>query len=365
MTKIVIDARELRGTGFGTYLQNLLDNLQKLDTQHTYAVLLQPKDIDSWQPTNRRFTKIACPYKEFTFSEQVDMLRLVKRLKPDLVHFTVVQQPAFYSGKVVTTMHDLTTARYTNPSKNWLVFKFKQWVYRWLNKRVARKSAAVLVPSNFVKEDVAKFARINSRKFTVTYEAADKITVPAEPMKLLEHKDFIMYVGRPMTHKNLERLVEAFALLKETHFSLSLVLAGKLDANYKKLQKLVDAKGVPGVIFTDFVTDGELRWLYEQAKAYVFPSLSEGFGLPGLEAMAQGCPVVSSNATCLPEVYKEAAHYFDPLDVTDMAAKINDVIADPALAQKLVGKGNLLVKEYSWAKTAHQTLDVYKSVLGE
>ncbi len=365
MTKILIDARELRGTGFGTYLQNLLDNLQKMDHQHTYAVLLQPKDIDSWQPTNRHFKKIACPYKEFTFSEQVDLLRLVKRIKPDLVHFTVVQQPVFYGGKVVTTMHDLTTARFTNPSKNWLVFKFKQLVYRWLNKRVARKSSAVLVPSEFVKEDVAKFARINSRKFTVTYEAADKIKVPAEPLKLLEHKDFIMYVGRPMTHKNLERLIEAFALLKETHFNLSLVLAGKLDANYKKLQKLVDERGVPGVIFTDFVTDGELRWLYEHAKAYVFPSLSEGFGLPGLEAMMHGCPVVSSNATCLPEVYQDAAHYFDPLDVADMAEKINDVLADPALAQRLVVKGSLLSKDYSWEHMARQTLDVYKTVLGE
>ena len=184
-------------------------------------------------------------------------------------------------------------------------------------------------------------------------------------MKLLEHKDFIMYVGRPMPHKNLERLVEAFALLKETHFNLNLVLAGKLDTNYRKLQKLVDEKGIKGVFFTDFVTEGELRWLYEHAKAYVFPSLSEGFGLPPLEAMQHGCPVVSSTATCLPEVLKDAAHYFDPLDVSDMAAKINDVLADPALAQKLIVKGSLLVKDYSWERMARETLDIYKSLLGE
>lgn len=364
MTHIVVDARLLR-TSSGRYVERLLHYLQEIDHAHNYTVLLKPKDMDGWQPTNRKFKKVACPYKEFSFSEQLDLLKQLNRLKPDLVHFTFVQQPVLFRGKVVTTMQDLTTTRFGNHSKNWLVFKLKQTVYKWVNKWVARKSAAIITPSEFVKEDVAKFAHVNTRNITVTYEAADKITEPPEPMKLLEHKDFIMYVGRPFPHKNLERLVEAFALLKETHFNLNLVLAGKLDSNYKRLQKLVDAKGIAGVFLTDFVTEGELRWLYEHAQAYVFPSLSEGFGLPPLEAMQHGCPVVSSDATCLPEILKDAAVYFDPLDVANMAAKINDVLADPALAQKLVIKGSLLVKDYSWQRMARQTLDVYKTVLGE
>ncbi len=364
MSHIAIDARELRTTT-GRYVERLLHYLQKIDHTHKYTILLKPKDIDGWMPTNSKFKKVACPYKEFTFSEQVDFLKQINSLKPDLVHFPMVQQPVLYKGKVVTTMQDLTGTRFTDPTKNWLIYKCKQLVYKWLNKRVARKSDALITPTEFVKQDVARFAHINSRKFTVTLEAADKIIEPTEPMKLLEHKDFIMYVGRPMPHKNLERLVEAFALLKETHFNLSLVLVGKLDANYRKLQRLVDIKGIAGVFFTDFVTEGELRWLYEHAKAYAFPSLSEGFGLPPLEAMSHGCPVVSSNATCLPEVLKEAAYYFDPLNVSEMAEKINDVLADPKLSQKLVVKGSLLVKDYSWERMARQTLDVYKTVLGE
>lgn len=363
MSRIAIDARELRATGAGTYLQHLLENLQQLDHDNNYLVLLKPKDMEGWEPTNRKFKKVACPHKEFTFAEQVDFKRQLKKLKPDLVHFGMTQQPVLYRGKVVTTIHDLTTARFPNPAKNPLVFAIKQIVYKWVIKRAARKSAVVLTPSEFVKDDVARFARINSRKITVTYESADKITEPAEPMQLLEHKDFIMYVGRPTPHKNLERLVEAFALLQETHFNLTLVLAGKLDKNYRKLQKMVNEQGIHGVFFTDYVTGGELRWMYEHAKAYVFPSLSEGFGLPGLEAMIHGCPVVSSNATCLPEIYKDGAVYFDPEDVADMAAKINDVLADPKLAQKLVIKGNLVVKDYSWRRMAEQTLGVYREVL--
>jgi glycosyltransferase involved in cell wall biosynthesis len=364
MAKIVIDARMLR-TSTGRYIDRLLQYLQEIDHTHRYVVLLKPKDMDSWTPTNRKFKKVACRHKEFTFAEQLGMWRQLRRLKADLVHFTMTQQPILYRGKTVTTIHDLTATRFRNPSKNRLIYTLKRWVYSWLIKIVAHTSKAVITDTAYTKDELAKYARINSRKITPIYLATDKITDPPEPMKLLMHKDFLLYVGRPMPHKNLERLVEAFGLLKETHFNLTLVLAGKLDSNYRRLKRLVDEKNIPGVFFSDFVTDGELRWLYEHALAYVFPSLSEGFGLPGLEAMMHGCPVVSSNATTLPEVYKDAAHYFDPMDVSDIAGKINDVLADAKLAQRLVVKGSLLAKDYSWARTAKQTLDIYKTVLGE
>jgi glycosyltransferase involved in cell wall biosynthesis len=119
------------------------------------------------------------------------------------------------------------------------------------------------------------------------------------------------------------------------------------------------------VIFTGYVSEGRLRWLYEHAAAYVFPSLSEGFGLPPLEAMIHGAPVVSSNATCLPEIYGDAAHYFDPTDVSDMAKKIDDVLSNPKLREELVEKGKIQVKKYSWKRMTEQTLDVYKKVLEE
>lgn len=118
-------------------------------------------------------------------------------------------------------------------------------------------------------------------------------------------------------------------------------------------------------MFTGFVEDEELNWLYQNTSAYVFASLSEGFGLPGLEAMIQGAPVVSSNATCLPEVYGDAAHYFNPLDTDDMAEKINDVLTNPSLRQKLIQNGKVQAKKYSWEKMAKETLLHYKKALGE
>ncbi len=360
--KIAIDARELR-TSTGRYVERLLHYLQEIDKKNDYVVLLKPKDMDGWEPTNPRFVKLACPFKEFTFSEQLGFWLQLHKLKPDLVHFVMVQQPVLYQGKVVTTMQDLTTVRFRNPSKNWLVFTIKQQVYKLVTKWVAKKSAAIIVPTEFVKDDVARYTHTNSRKITVTLEAADRITDQPEPIEGLDDTQFITYVGRPAAHKNLRRLIEAYELLQKDHPELKLVLVGKRDSLYKALERQTIARGTEGVIFTDFVSEGQLRWLYEHAAAYVFPSLSEGFGLPALEAMVHGAPVVSSNATCLPEVYGEAAEYFDPLNIEEMAAAIAKVIDNPQRARSLVDKGHTQAGKYSWHRMSEETLAVYSDVL--
>ena len=363
MAQIVIDARELR-TSTGRYVERLLHYLQQIDREHKYTVLLTPKDFTGWHPVNPNFTKMVCPYKEFTFAEQLGLLRQINKLKPDLVHFTIVQQPILYRGRVVTTMHDLTTTRFDNPSKNWLAFHFKQMVYRRVNKIVARKSRLIITASEFVKTDIARFAGISPDKITVTYEAADKITAPAASLKNLSGKEFLLYVGRPTPHKNLERLLEAMKILIEKHPGLVLVLAGKTDKNYEKLRSFARKENLTSqVLFTDYVGEGQLRWLYENTAAYVFPSLSEGFGLPGLEAMAHGAPVVASNATCLPEIYGSAAHYFNPLDTNDMANKIDEVLSDDKLRSKLITNGHDRAKKYSWRRMATQTLEIYHEAL--
>ena len=363
MAKIAIDAREIN-TSTGRYVERLLHYLQKIDKTNDYAVLLKPADIDSWQPESKNFTKVPCPYKEFTFAEQIGYKRMLKKLKPDLVHFTMVQQPILYRGKKVTTMHDLTTLRFTNPAKNKIVFWAKQRVYAFVNRYVPRTSKFIITPTEFVKNDVATFAKIKPNKIVVTYEAADEILEPIEPIKSLQSKPFIFYVGRPQPHKNLSRLLEAFAIVKKTQPELLLVLAGRKDSVYESFVAEAKKLGVAdSVIFTGYVTEGQLKWLYRGCKAYVFPSLSEGFGLPGLEAMIHRAPVVSSDATCLPEVYYNAAWYCNPLDVHDIARSINEVLSNTELRNTLVRRGRERAKSFSWQRMAEQTLDVYKKAL--
>jgi glycosyltransferase involved in cell wall biosynthesis len=364
MKKIVIDARE-SGTSTGRYIDKLIEYLHDLNPHFEIILLTKPHKIESLKKIAPKFQVLESPYKEFTFSEQIGFLRQLNKLKADLVHFGKTEQPVLYRGRTVTTIHDLITARFRNPSKNWLVFTVKQLVYRWVIKRVASKSRAVIVPSEYVKKDLQAYAKISPDKISVTYEATDKITDAQETMESRTNKQFIMYVGRPQPHKNLNRMVQAFAELKMDYPDLRLVFVGKSDVLYKSLELYVKNQKVSNVIFTGYVSEGRLRWLYEHAAAYVFPSLSEGFGLPPLEAMIHGAPVVSSNATCLPEIYGDAAHYFDPTDVSDMAKKIDDVLSNPKLREELVEKGKIQVKKYSWKRMTEQTLDVYKKVLEE
>lgn len=364
MAKIVIDARE-SGTSTGRYIDKLIEHLHKLNTGHKFVILTKEHRLDFMRKIAPGSKVIDSPFLEFTFHEQIDLLKQVRDQEADLVHFGMVQQPVFYSGKVVTTMHDLTTTRFRNPSKNWLIFTFKQWVYKWVNRRVAHKSKIVITPTEFVKDDVARFANLNSRKIVVTYEAAEAITDKAVAINELKGQEFIMYVGRPLPHKNLDRLIEAFALMRQQHPHLKLVLAGKQDSLYKSIARSVERQKIKNVVFTGFVSDGQLRWLYENTSAYIYPSLSEGFGLPGLEAMIAGAPVVSSNATCLPEVYKDGAEYFDPLNIDDMAKAISRVLEDDKLRKELIKKGKTVAAKYSWDKTAQETLEVYDQVLND
>lgn len=362
MAKIVIDARE-SGTSTGRYVDKLLEHLHDLQPDHQIITLTREARVQYLQNLTPNFTVLETAYKEFTFGEQIGLKRQIERLHPDLVHFTMVQQPVLYRGRVVTTMHDLTTARFRNPAKNPIVFWTKQQVYKWVNRYVARTSKAILTPSEFVRKDVAGFTHTNPTKITVTMEAADLISDAPEPILNLEDSQFIMYIGRPTPHKNLERLIDAYAELKKTHPKLKLVLAGKKDTLYEAHERRAQAKGIDGIVFTGYISDGQLRWLYEHTAAYAFPSLSEGFGLPGVEAMMHGAPVVASNATCLPEVLGDAAHYFDPLSVADMQAKISEVIDNQELREQLIAKGRDRAALYSWNKMATQTLQIYEAAL--
>ncbi len=359
---IVIDARE-SGTTTGRYVDKLIEYLHQLKPNYKITLLTKKHRVGFLQSIAPNFAVKTTRFKEFTFGEQLGLLKQIRSLGADLVHFPMVQQPVLYRGKTVTTINDLTTTRFSNPSKNKIIFVIKQFIYKIVNKIVAKKANALLAYTEFVKEDIARFARINSRKITVTLLAADKITEAAQPVEALVDSEFIMYVGRPMTHKNLERLIEAFEILQKKHPRLQLVLAGKKDNLYKQIEKDVRNKRYVNIIFTGFVSEGQLRWLYENTAAYVFPSLSEGFGLPGLEAMMHGAPVASSNATCLPEVYKDGAAYFDPLNIQDMASVINQVLSDQKLRQKLVANGERVAKQYSWKRMAEQTLAVFEDVI--
>ena len=176
-------------------------------------------------------------------------------------------------------------------------------------------------------------------------------------------KPYLLYVGNAFPHKNLKRLIKAFKIILSSKPTLKLVLVGKIDDFYKSFQILcVELKIEKNVIFTGRVSDKELKWLYQNASIYVFPSLLEGFGLPGLEAMENGLPVVSSDSSCLPEIYSDAVLYFNPQNIEEMVKAILEVLNNKDLRDKLIKKGYKRIKEFSWQKCAQETLEIYRSL---
>jgi glycosyltransferase involved in cell wall biosynthesis len=363
MSHIAIDARIIHSST-GRYVERLLHYLQTVDTVNTYTVLVLKKDKDFWQPTADNFSVVVANFKQYSVSEQFGFKRLLDDLSPDLVHFCMPQQPILYKGKKVTTIHDLTLLKVYNSDKNWLVYHFKQAVGHFVFKRVIATSTHIITPSDYSKKEIIVFSNLAKGKITTTPLAADLSTDTPEPYEL-PFSQFIMYVGQQSDYKNVRRLGVAHQRLVKKYPDLGLVLVGALNDSAKMNQEFFADKAYKNIVFTDFVSDSQLNWLYQQATAYVFPSLMEGFGFPGLEAMGHGTPVVSSNATCLPEVYGGAAHYFNPNDTTDMARAVDEVIENSMLRDELVKEGYLQFKKYSWLKTAKKTHQIYIDALAE
>lgn len=360
--RIAIDARE-SGTTSGRYVDKLIEHIYKIDTDHEFVIMTKPKRLDYMRQIAPNFKAVTADYKEFTFAEQLSFLQFCRKTKADLIHFPMVHQPILYTGKKITTINDLTTLRFRNPAKNPVTFWLKQRAYGLVNRVAAYSSVHLLTFTEFVKKDFINYTGVSDKKITSVPLAAEEITEDEQAITSLTRKQFIMYIGRPLPHKNLGRLIESFKLLQQKHPELRLVLVGKTDKLYQKHREYVEQQNIKNVVFTGFVSDGELRWLYKNCRAYVFPSLSEGFGLPGLEAMIHGAPVVSSDTTCLPEVHGRAAHYFDPLSIDDMASKIAEVLENNKLRGELIEKGSTHARKYSWDKTARETLSIYDQVL--
>jgi len=358
---IAIDARIIN-TSTGRYVERLVYYLQEVDTTNKYTILVPTKDLNFFTPTNPNFTVMAADFKNYSFEEQTKFKTFLDTLNADLVHFCMPQQPLLYAGKKVTTVHDLILLNTYNSDKNWLVFHAKQLVGRYLFKKIAKTNEHIIVPTNYVKNEYVKYAHIPEEKVTVTYESADVFFDKLEPYDL-PFKRFIMYIGQQSDYKNIRRLGDAHQKLLETHPDLGLVLVGRKNASAKMVEAYFKKRGYKNILYTDFVPDAQRDWLLKNCAAYVFPTLMEGFGLPALEAMGYGSPVASSSANPLPEVYGDAAHYFDPLDVDDMARAINDILTDENLRKQLIEKGSKQLKKYSWKRMAEQTHEVYMNAL--
>lgn len=369
--RIGIDARFYGaiGKGLGRYTQKLIENLEKIDNINQYFIYLRKENFDEYQPKNKNFIKVLADFRWYTFSEQIHMPRLLNKYNLDLVHFPHFNVPLFYRKKFVITIHDLILVHFptirgtTLPA---LFYFLKFLAYKIVIRSAIKRAGKIIAVSNFTKDDIIKTYQVPAGNIVVTYEACDEpVSSPADVEKILGKYDiikpYILYVGNAYPHKNLERLILAFAEVGEKLKDLSLVLVGKEDYFYRRIKNLANSKKIERIIFTDFVPDDELDAIYRNAASYVFPSLYEGFGLPPLEAMARGIPVLSSDHACMRETLEDSACYFNAKEPKEMLAALEKLINDEELRREFIRKGYAQAKKYSWEKMAQQSLEIYKT----
>ncbi|MEK7524958.1 MAG: glycosyltransferase family 1 protein [Patescibacteria group bacterium] len=365
--RIGIDARYwgTRDTGIGRYVQNLVLQLAKIDKENDYIIFgkeIIKEEIEKYP--NFKWVKLTT--RPYSLTEQIVNLGIFLKEKLDLLHVPHFNAPLLYPRPLVITLHDLIKHLSVGRATTTLPF-YQYWLKHLLYRLVVRvnlaRASAILTPAFFWKDYLSQHFGIAPAKIFVTYEAAVKTIVAGSkqtPADILHRyglsKPFVIYTGNLYPHKNVPFLVEAVKRFNLSHeHKLQLALACGRDDTFKKIITPDET-----VKYLGFVTDADLALLYSQALALVQPSLIEGFGLVGLEAMSVGLPVLASQATVLPEIYGDAALYFDPRNEDQLVEALARLISDQELVIALIAAGRKRVKQFSWAKCARQTLAVYK-----
>jgi glycosyltransferase involved in cell wall biosynthesis len=371
---IGIDARFYGsiGKGLGRYAQELVDRLVATDQVNNFVVFLGKENFNEFQTSNPRVRKVLADIRWYSWQEQIIMPFIIRRAKVDFMHYLHFNVPLLAPRPFIVTIHDLILYRYPtlrSTTLNPLYYWLKNLAYRIIINFAVHCSRQIITVSQFTKQDILEQFKIKEGKVIVTYEGvsafadqADSTAVFATVLKRYKlAQPFLLYVGSAYPHKNLNWLVEAVEQLPEK--SLSLVFVGKEDYFSRQLQDYIKSQPRKHrYIFPGFVPDSDLLNLYRQAEAYVFPSLYEGFGLPPLEAMAAGCPVLAARASSLPEVLGEAALYFDPSDLASFGLAWQELQTGKAKRAQLIKAGLARAASFSWQRCMEQTLAIYSKL---
>lgn len=359
MKKVGIDARLYSQTGVGIYIRNIIHHLINEKTQGiTFYLYILPQDIDNLPVVPTNFIIRLSPYKWHSFKEQIHFLFAIIKDKLDLMHFTYFGFPILYWRPLISTIHDITPILYKTgkaSTKNRFIYEIKSLLFKLVLFCQVRKSKTIITPSFAVKKSLIQlFGKKYEHKTVTLYEGVDyKLQEIKENNALLEYYSFpfFIYVGNFYPHKNVQRLIHAFSLIKS---DIKLILIGPKDYFTNQVQKEINTyKLEHKIFFYHNASVADLKFFYKHARALIHPSLSEGFGLPVLEAKFFKCPVIVSDLPVFHEITKNDGLFFNPIDCTDIKDKIiyftqvsnfysrNQI--DPQMSFKLMTKETLLL----------------------
>lgn len=355
--------------GIGEYGFELLKKFEKFnppDNDVKFKIYLKkepredmPRERNGWEyriiKSERLWTQFALPFDLY-----------IHKPRPDIFFTPTHYSPRFSPVPTAISIMDVSYIHFPELFKKSDLYQLKNWT-----SYSVKKASVIFTISKASKSDIIKTYHIEESKIVVTYpglrEKMGKVNNSMRSTKKAFgiRKDYILFVGTLQPRKNITRLIQAFSLLskQEGLVDTQLVIVGKRGWLYESILDAPKKYSVEdSVLFLDFVTYEELEFLYKNALCLVFPSLYEGFGIPILEAMREGCPVVTSDVSSMPEVGGDSALYVDPEDVEDIASKIKKVIQDEKLRKSMIEKGYAQIKKFSWEKTALETLEVLKKV---
>ena len=367
--RIGIDARKLHDFGIGTYIRNLLRELANMDHETEYVIFSRPEDELAVRTLGENFRPVKETSGNYSLSEQIRIPQAVTREKLDLFHAPHYVLPPLVRCPSVVTIHDCIHLMFPQYLPN-------RWALAYARTSIslaAKRATRVLTVSESSKRDIQRFVDIPSSKIDVIYNSYDPrfgVEPQAEAIDRVReryqlHTDFVLYAGNVKPHKNLERLIDAFQIVRKRGLdNLKLVLIGDEISKYTALRRAVHRHQLHNYVrFLGYLPEDTLAVMYRLAGVFVFPSLYEGFGLPPLEAMASGTPVVTSNVSSLPEVAGDAAVLVDPYDANAIADGMYRVLTDNNLRSELRRRGPERAGQFSWESSVRRVREIYGQVL--
>lgn len=369
--RIGIDARmygpTVGGGGLGRYVEQLIIGLQKYNTEHRFVLFLKKENFKDCHITNPLFEKRLADIHWYSWKEQTLLPIIFAKEHLDLIHFPHWNVPLFCKIPFFVTIHDLILLQEPKSAKITTRSPWNFWIkylgYKIVLNNTIKRSKKIIAVSNYTKTAIEQFfPQTEKKKISVVYEGLTffkKQLSVALPQQIID--PYLLYIGNAYPHKNLEKLLQAFVIFSEKHQSIQLVLAGKDDVFFQRLKQQKKKLNITEdrIVFIPTPSDALVQTLYQHALIYVFPSKVEGFGLPPLEAMSYGVPVVSSQSSCLPEILEEAALYIDPTNEKDIAQTLDKLLQNSNLQKQLITKGLEQSKKYSWETMAKQLLYLY------
>ncbi|HVR95676.1 MAG TPA: glycosyltransferase family 1 protein [Thermoanaerobaculia bacterium] len=367
---IGIDVRKIQDFGIGTYVRNLVRSLARIDLENRYLLLCRPQDRDLLRDLPVNFQTVPESAPVYSARELLALSWRLYRSKLDLYHSTHYVLPAWVGSPVVVTIHDIIHLLYPDFLPSRLAFLYAQRMIR----RSLHRGDRVIAVSQSTKSDLMQYFDVDGGTIQVIHngvEEAFRHRLPDEELQrwlrnLGIAQPYLLFVGNPKPHKNLDNVVKAYA--RARHLAVldaPLICVGARTGSEFKIRQRAEYLGIPDKVrILGHVAQEALPAIYQGASLFLYPTLYEGFGLPVVEAMASGVPVITSNTSALKEIAEGYAYLVDPLDIEGMAKAIASVMADPERRARLAERGARRAQDFDWDLTARKTLDVYLAAIG-